>query len=91
MFHDTVVYYADSYDKRSLTRVKVTNGGTSHQDVFEKALELTPKPGMMICFTDLYSDQMMIPNPKFPVVWAVLPDCMGQEIPWGKKIEITDV
>ena len=91
MFHDVVVYHMDYFDKDDLHKLKVSNGGTSHRDVFEKLKDIVPHPGMLICFTDLYSDQMELDNPGIPVIW-VTPEGIGteMEIPFGKRVEVTN-
>ena len=50
-----------------------------------------PRPGMLICFTDLYSDIEMIENPGIPVIWAH-PEGIGEEVevPFGKKVAVTN-
>jgi predicted metal-dependent peptidase len=91
MFHDVAVYHVDAYSKDDLRQLKVSHGGTSHRDVFEKLKEIEPLPGMLVCFTDLYSDQMEISDPGIPVIWAH-PEGIGEEmeIPFGKKVVVTN-
>jgi predicted metal-dependent peptidase len=89
MFHDTVVYHMDTYSKDDLKKLRVSHGGTSHQDVFEKLKDISPTPGMLICFTDLYSDIETIQDPGIPVIWAH-PEGIGEEVqvPFGKKVTV---
>lgn len=91
MFHDVMCYDQGYFDKHTLKKIKVTHGGTSHMDVWEKIGELDWKPGIIVCFTDLYSDQMSLSNPKIPVVWCH-PRGSGDEmpIPFGIKLEVPD-
>lgn len=89
LFHDVKVYHMDLYTKESLKTIKVTHGGTSHIDVFQKLEEIKPKPGMLICLTDLYSDQMSLQDPGIPIIWAT-PEGVGDEmpVPFGKRVSI---
>lgn len=91
MFHDVVCYDQGYFTKDMLTKIKVTHGGTSHHDVFEKIEELDFKPGVIVCFTDLYSDQMTLKKPACPVIWCHPRGC-GEEmdIPFGMKLEVPD-
>ncbi len=91
MFHDVVCYDQGFFTKDMLTKIKVTHGGTSHLDVWEKIDELEFKPGIVICFTDLYSDQMELTRLNCPVVWCH-PRGNGDEcpIPFGVKLEVPD-
>lgn len=91
LFHDTRCYDQGYFDKSMLTKIKVTHGGTSHMDVWEKLGELDFKPGIIICFTDLYSDHMQLTKPGCPVIWCH-PRGNGDEqpIPFGIKIDVPE-
>jgi predicted metal-dependent peptidase len=86
-FHDTVCYHFEKYNLNTINKIKVTRGGTSHIDVFNKLSESTERIGMVIAFTDL---DTMFPNeaPAYPVIWAVPPESMDHTVPFGKKIKV---
>ena len=86
-FHDVVCYHIEEYDLNTIKKIKVTRGGTSHVDVFEKISESKEPIGMIIAFTDLgtsFPDEA----PKCPVVWAVPPADMNHTVPFGVKVEV---
>ncbi len=90
-FHDTVVYDEGVFSKEDLKNIKVTFGGTSHRDLWDKLDEMEKPPGILVCFTDMYSDiDSLLPKP-YPVIWAH-PRGRGNEIdvPFGIKIEVPD-
>lgn len=88
-FHDVECYHHEKYTKGSLTKIKVSRGGTSHVPVFAKIDEVFThkKPAMVVCFTDLAT---AFPNrPTYPVVWAYPPGYGdGANVPWGKKVAV---
>lgn len=90
-FHDVKCYHHEEYSRETIKRIKVTRGGTSHVDVFDKCNEVfndKNKPiGMVIAFTDLFTS---FPNetPTYPVYWGVVPEGMGQGVPFGNKVEV---
>jgi predicted metal-dependent peptidase len=86
-FHDVVCYHIEDYDLTTIRKIKVTRGGTSHVDVFEKVAECKEPIGMVIAFTDLATD-FPDEEPKCPVVWGVAPQFMNNTIPWGVKVEV---
>jgi hypothetical protein len=57
--------------------------------VFDKINEsmATEKVGMVVAFTDLYTD--FPEKPSYPVLWAH-PEEHGEgvPVPWGKKVEV---
>jgi hypothetical protein len=91
LFHDTRCYDQGYFTKETLKSIKVTHGGTSHLDVWEKLDELDFTPGVVVCFTDLYSDQMQLKNKGYPIIWCY-PRGNGddQPIPFGIKLEVPD-
>ena len=88
-FHDVDCYHVEEYDLNTINKIKATRGGTSHIDVFKKVVESqrTDKVGMVVAFTDLYTD--FPEKPSFPVLWAH-PEENGEgvPVPWGKKVEV---
>jgi predicted metal-dependent peptidase len=88
-FHDVMCYHIEEYDLNSINKIKATRGGTSHLDVFQKVTESqrTDKVGMVVAFTDLYTD--FPEKPEYPVIWAH-PEENGEgvAVPWGKKVEV---
>ena len=88
-FHDVLCYHIEEYDLNTIGKIKATRGGTSHIDVFEKVTESqrTDKVGMVVAFTDLYTD--FPEKPSYPVLWAH-PEENGEgvPVPWGKKVEV---
>jgi predicted metal-dependent peptidase len=86
-FHDVMCYHIEEYDLSTIGKVKVTRGGTSHIDVFEKVEESRDKVGMLVAFTDL---ETTFPpeKPPFPVVWAHPPGYENHSVPWGRKVKV---
>jgi len=88
-FHDVECYHFEEYDKNSIKKIKVTRGGTSHIDVFEKVIEHEKDVGLVVAFTDLGT---CYPNekPPFNVIWAY-PEGNGDHStpPWGHKIKVS--
>ncbi len=84
LLHDTRVYLQERYTRKTIGKMKVCRGGTSHIDVFQKIDDSKQKVGMVICFTDLASD--FPPQPKYPVIWAVPEEYANMKEPWGKKL-----
>jgi predicted metal-dependent peptidase len=80
-------YHIEEYDLSTIGKVKVTRGGTSHIDVFEKVEESRDKVGMLVAFTDL---ETTFPpeKPPFPVVWAHPPGYENHSVPWGRKVKV---
>jgi len=91
ILHDVNVYYVGEHSKSNIRQLKASWGGTSHIDVFNKIKEMKKKPGMLICFTDLESDQMKLHSPKFPVIWCYPSSAKNTLIPFGRKVEVPDV
>lgn len=89
LLHDCVVYSFEEYDENTIKNIKVQRGGTSHVPVFEKLYELKgdDRPCTVICFTDLMTD-FHNKKPDFPVLWCVLEEDSGYEIPYGKKVVV---
>ncbi len=88
-FHDVMCYHIEEYDLHTINKIKATRGGTSHIDVFEKVTDSqrTDKVGMVVAFTDLYTD--FPEKPDYPVIWAHPEESgSGVEVPWGKKVEV---
>jgi len=86
-FHDVVCYHIEDYNLNTIKKIKVTRGGTSHVDVFNKVNESTERIGMVIAFTDLgtsFPDE----KPDYPVIWAVPPGDMSNTVPWGTKVKV---
>jgi hypothetical protein len=91
MFHDVMCYDEGYFTKDMLTKIKVTHGGTSHMDVWQHIEDLDFTPGIIICFTDLYSDQMQLKTPGVPTIWCHPRGNGGdQPIPFGIKLEVPD-
>jgi predicted metal-dependent peptidase len=86
-FHDVMCYHVEEYDLSTINKVKVTRGGTSHIDVFEKVLDSRDKVGMVIAFTDLEST---FPDEKPPwqMIWAHPPGYESHPVPYGMKIKV---
>jgi predicted metal-dependent peptidase len=88
-FHDVDCYHIEEYDLNTIKKIKATRGGTSHIDVFQKVndSQRTDKVGMVVAFTDLYTD--FPEKPDYPVLWAH-PEEHGDgvSVPWGKKVEV---
>lgn len=87
-FHDVRVYDEGVFDKNTITKIKVTDGGTSHMDLWNKIEERKDKPGMIICMTDLESDQMGLKDLGIPVLWCHPTGDGHNNIPFGKKVEV---
>jgi len=86
-FHDTECYFHDRFTPKTLTKIKVQRGGTSHIHVFEKIEASKKNIGMVICFTDLMT--CFPDKPKYPVIWAVPKEYYGRcHAPWGKELEV---
>ena len=85
-FHDVNCYHMEEYTSKTMNKIKVQRGGTSHVDVFKKIAELKDAPSMIVCFTDLETEFPEQPN-KIPVIWAHMGPCSITP-PFGKKIEI---
>ena len=86
-FHDVDCYHVEEYDLTTISKIKVTRGGTSHVDVFEKVNMSDDKVGLLIAFTDLdtcFPDE----KPDYPVIWGHPPGYEDREIPWGIKLKI---
>jgi len=72
-------------DVEDLKKIQTKSGGTSHEDVFEKAEEL--KAQVLVCLTDGYSDFPETTNIR-KVLWIVteengldrIPDTLGKKI-----------
>jgi len=86
-FHDVNCYHVEDYNLNTISKIKVTRGGTSHRDVFNKINESTEKIGMVIAFTDLGTD-FPEEQPDYPVIWAVPPGDMNISVPWGIKVKV---
>lgn len=88
-FHDTECYHDEKFNKRTLSRVNIRPGGTSHHHVFEKVHQDKEDVGMIVAFTDMMSD---FPDhaPKCPVIWAVPSADFKRDYgpSWGKKVEV---
>ena len=86
-FHDVECYHIEEYDLNTIKKIKATRGGTSHIDVFDKVNESDDKIGMVIAFTDLYTDFPM--EPDYDVIWAH-PEESGEgvPVPFGYKVEV---
>jgi len=86
MFHDVDVYLKEKFNRKTLSKIRIQRGGTSHIDVFSKIEESKQRVGMYIGFTDLYTS--FPPEiPKFPVIWCC-PDGESGTAPWGKVLKI---
>lgn len=90
--HDTVCYKVWRLNKSELASDwEVRRGGTSHIDVFKKCLEAEEKPGMIVAFTDLYTD-FPPESPPCPVIWGYPTDQHPEEctiqVPFGTKIPV---
>ncbi len=84
-FHDVMCYHIEEYDLTTINKVKVTRGGTSHVDVFEKVEESGDKVAMLVAFTDLettFPDE----KPPYQVIWAHPPGYESHSVPWGRKV-----
>lgn len=86
-FHDVQCYYHGKYTKDTIKNIKVTRGGTSHIDVFQKIEENEKKIGMVVCFTDLMTN-FPTKEPDYPVVWASTPAGKSYDVPWGTKVMV---
>ena len=87
-FHDVECYHIEEYDLNTIKKIKATRGGTSHIDVFNKVNESDDKIGMVIAFTDLFTD-FPPEAPDYEVIWAH-PEEGGEGIgvPFGYKVEV---
>ena len=61
-------------------------GGTSHQPVFNWIKEKKMEPELLICLTDMYSDQANIKRPGYPVLWVSTSEI--DKAPFGDVIQI---
>jgi predicted metal-dependent peptidase len=86
-FHDVLCYHVEDFDLKTIDKVKVSWGGTSHLDVFEKVIESGDKIGMVVAFTDLESE-FPTDKPPFPVLWAVPEGYEGHDYPWGDMVVV---
>lgn len=90
-FHDIKCYHHEEYTKESIKQIKVTRGGTSHIDVFNKIDEVFKdngkKIGLVIAFTDLYTS-FPPEKPRYPVFWGVVPSGESQGVPYGRKVRV---
>lgn len=90
-FHDINCYHHEEYTKESIKNIKVTRGGTSHIDVFNKINEVFKdngkKIGLVIAFTDLYTS-FPPEKPNYPVFWGVVPSGESQGVPYGRKVRV---
>ena len=96
ILHDHPVYWAGEVEANALTNLKMSRGGTSHEEVFEVLTgksERWPLPThekieMAICFTDLgttFPDKA----PPFEVLWGVVPGYGEQvDVPFGHKVDV---
>jgi predicted metal-dependent peptidase len=88
-FHDTECYYDEHFNKRTLKRVNIRPGGTSHHHVFEKVHQDKEDVGMIVAFTDMMSS---FPDhqPPCPVIWGVPSADFNRDYgpSWGKKVEV---
>lgn len=82
---DTEAKPAYDYDPKK--KIEITGrGGTSFVPAFEEAKKLDPDG--LIYFTDGENfDGDNLKKPKFPVLWALLPDCKSH-YNWGAKTKI---
>jgi predicted metal-dependent peptidase len=102
--HDYSVYYIGETDEAALKRLKISEGGTSHRDVFrilngesvkltdgtEFQLPKTETVELAILFTDLGTD-FPDERPKYDVIWGVPTDGypgMSCDVPFGQKVAI---
>jgi predicted metal-dependent peptidase len=91
-FHDIECYAHEKYTPRTLGKIKVKRGGTSHIPVFQALKDSKEKAGMVICFTDLMSEfpdnDWVKKNIGAPVIWAVPTAYKDHDHPFGKKIVV---
>jgi predicted metal-dependent peptidase len=85
-FHDVECYHDEKFNIKTINKIRVQRGGTSHIPVFEKIVKDKEDVGMIVCFTDL--ETSFPAKPKCPVLWATPTRYMGHDVPWGTKIEV---
>jgi predicted metal-dependent peptidase len=61
-------------------------GGTSHKPVFNWIKEHKLEPELLVCLTDMYSDQQDIKRPGYPVLWVSTSEI--DKAPFGDVIQI---
>jgi len=85
-FHDTDCYHHEIYTVKTINKVKVRRGGTSHVDVFQQIEDNETNIGLVVAFTDL---ETRFPDmePKYPVLWVHSPGCTIDP-PWGRKVKM---
>lgn len=104
ILHDTRVYYADFVGPNSFTKLKMSRGGTSHEEVFklieERTLtsydgnEFTIPQDVEINFAVMFTDLgTFFPDcsPSYELIWGVPSDgCPGMDtkVPYGMKVEM---
>ena len=92
IMHDCEVYHVGEYNAKSIRKLPVKKGGTSHVPVFDyiyNEMRASEQPKVLICFTDLETSHHPR-RPKFPVLWCVFEDYAGHSIPYGKTISIPE-
>lgn len=67
-FHDVVPYHKEIMTPATIHRIRHSGGGTSHVPLFKELCELNPLPGLVICFTDLFTS--FPEEAPFPVIWV---------------------
>lgn len=88
-FHDYECYFKDKFSIKSLSKLKVQRGGTSHIPVFQEVIKDKRDNGLIIAFTDLESAfPEPAERPKCPVIWAVPKRYENHRHPWGQKVVI---
>ena len=86
-FHDVKCYHIEEYNINTINKIKVTRGGTSHVDVFNKVEEEESKVGIIIAFTDLETEFPAL-EPSYPVIWAHPKGYEGHKVPFGRKVPV---